>query len=75
MKFTSIETSLLTPSVDYLVKDNYLILVVNLSNQGEPSTSGLSVVLSSTHGNQRVPGTDVKVGLNVYRPISKEKIK
>lgn len=44
-----------------------LTIKVDLSVEGLPSSSGKSLVIASTEGNVTVPGTDVKVGLNVYR--------
>lgn len=46
-----------------------MTIEVDLSEAGEPSASGKTLVIASTHGNQVVE-TDagpVSVGLNVYR--------
>lgn len=54
-------------NVDMSIQSNVLIIKVDLSQQGEVSSSGKSLVLGSTEGNVSVPGReDVKVGLNVY---------
>ena len=51
------------------VKGKVMTIEVDLSEPGEPSASGKTLVIASTHGNQ-VLDTDsgpVSVGLNVYR--------
>lgn len=49
------------------VEGKKLIIEVDLSVVGTSSKSGKSDVLATTHGNTDVPGTDVKIGLNIYR--------
>ena len=49
------------------VEGKKLIIEVDLSVKGTESKSGKSDVLATTSGNVEVPGTDVKIGLNVYR--------
>lgn len=51
------------------VKGNVLTITVNLKAQATPSKSGKSEVIATTSGNVSVPGTDAKIGLNVYRPV------
>lgn len=46
-----------------------LVITVDLSVEGVPSSSGKSTIIASTQGNATVPGTDLKLGLNLYRPI------
>lgn len=46
-----------------------LVIRVDLSQNGEISKSGKSIVIASTEGNKSVPGKEeVKIGLNIYRP-------
>ena len=50
------------------VSGNVLTITVDLSKDFGKSSSGKSVVISSTEGNITVPGTDeVKIGLNIYK--------
>ena len=51
------------------VKGKTLTIEIDLAVEGEPSKSGKSVVIASTHGNRTIktPEGDVTVGLNVYR--------
>ena len=51
---------------------NHLTIDVDLSVVGDISKSGKSIIIASTEGNKAVPDTDnVKIGLNVYRPVEK----
>lgn len=55
------------------VKGNKLTIEVDLNYEGTVSSTGKSVVVATTRGNQPVPGIDerVMVGLNVYKPFKK----
>jgi hypothetical protein len=44
-----------------------LVITMDLTAAGEKSKSGKSVVVATTKGNVTVPGTDLKLGLNLYR--------
>lgn len=56
-------------NVNMSVKDNKLLIEVDLSQNFGLSGSGKSIVIASTEGNKSVPGTDdIKIGLNVYKP-------
>jgi len=48
-------------------KGNVLTITVDLSKKGTPSSTGKSLVIASTQGNVPVEGSDVIVGLNVYK--------
>lgn len=55
-------------NVKMSVTGNKLQIEVDLTETGELSKSGKSLVIASTEGNQSVPGADgVKIGLNVYK--------
>jgi hypothetical protein len=43
------------------------IIVIDLSHSGKTSSSGKSIVIASTEGNTLIPGTDIWIGLNIYR--------
>lgn len=47
-----------------------LTLVVDLTKEFGPSSSGKTTIIASSEGNQVATG-DVKFGLNVYRPVPK----
>ena len=51
------------------VNGDTLMIKAKLDKEGTLSTSGKSRVVASTHGNVPIPGTDLKMGLNVYRPV------
>lgn len=46
-----------------------LVIRVDTNGEGSTSKSGKSSVIGSTNGNVDVPGSDLKIGLNVYRPL------
>lgn len=51
------------------IKDNgTLILTINLKAKGSQSKSGKSTLIATTRGSISIPGTDLKMGLNIYRP-------
>ena len=59
----------LAPHIDYELKDGKLILSIDIGHEGEPSKSGKSIVIGSTRGNVNIPGTELKLGLNLYKPV------
>jgi hypothetical protein len=44
-----------------------LSLTMAANASGKDSTTGKSRVIASTEGNIQVPGTDLTLGLNLYR--------
>ena len=45
-----------------------LTIKVDLSKEFGPSSSGKTIIIASTEGNQSIPGKeDIKVGLNIYK--------
>jgi hypothetical protein len=44
-----------------------MTIEVDLDTEGEPSKSGKSKVISSTHGNKHVG--DYMVGINIYQKV------
>ena len=52
------------------VKDNKLIITIDLGHRGAVSSSGKTVRVASTLGNQYVPGAldGFRLGLNAYVP-------
>lgn len=51
------------------VTGNKLVIEVDLSKSFGPSASGKSITVASSKGNQKVEGTDVILGLNVYKKV------
>ena len=49
--------------------DGYILTIrVDLTKDFGPSTSGKTIIIASSEGNQSVPGKEaVKIGLNVYK--------
>ena len=55
-------------NVDMTVEDNILTIKVDLTKEFDPSSSGKTIIISSTEGNISVPEKeDIKIGLNVYK--------
>ncbi len=55
-------------NVEMSVEGNVLTIKVDLTKEFGPSTSGKTIIIASSEGNQSVPGKEtVKIGLNVYR--------
>lgn len=50
------------------VEGNKLTLVIDLDEEGTPSGSGKTLIVASTSGNASIPGTNCKIGLNVFKP-------
>ncbi len=59
-------------NVEMSLDGNKLIITVDLSKQFGLSGSQKSQIIASTGGNVSVSGSEnVKVGLNVYRPVDR----
>ncbi len=55
-------------NVEMNIDGNMLTIKVDLSKDFGPSTSGKTIIIASTEGNQSVPGKEaIKVGLNIYK--------
>ena len=55
-------------NIDMVVTGNELIIKVDLSQSYGRSTSGKSIIIASTEGNQSIPGNEeIKIGLNIYK--------
>ncbi len=49
------------------IKDNKLIIEIDLTMEFGLSKSGKTITIASTRGNQKIEGTDAVIGLNVYK--------
>ena len=49
------------------VKGDKLLITIDLSKKGKKSASGKTIVIASTRGNKPIDGTDVTMGLNLYK--------
>lgn len=54
-------------NVDMKVEGNILTIKVDLSKDFGPSNSGKSLVIATSEGNQSIPDSDAKIGLNIYK--------
>ena len=54
-------------NIEMKVEGNKLTITVDLSQRYGKSSSGKSIIIASSEGNQAIPGNeDIKIGLNVY---------
>ena len=54
-------------NVETVLEGNILTIKIDLSKEFGLSSSGKTIIVASSEGNQTIPGTDVKLGLNVYK--------
>jgi len=54
-------------NVEWEIRDNKLIIEIDLTKEFGLSKSGKTVTIASTKGNQKIEGTDAVIGLNVYK--------
>ena len=55
-------------NVEMTVEGNVLTIRVDLTKEYGLSSSGKNVIVASTEGNVSVGDTDVKIGINCYKP-------
>ena len=54
-------------NIEMKVDGDILTIKVDLSQRFGQSSSGKSIIIASTEGNQSVPGKEeIKIGLNIY---------
>jgi hypothetical protein len=59
-------------NVELKIEDHKLVITVDLQQEFGLSSSGKSITVASTEGNVALPGhEDIKIGLNIYKPRSK----
>jgi len=68
-KYKDTQEALLVPGIMGAIKGGKLILAIELKTEGALSKSGKSMVIASTRGNIGIPGTDLKLGVNLYKPV------
>ena len=54
-------------NVNVKVTGQVATITVKLDAPGSPSKTGKTDVIASTHGNTKINGTDLYLGLNLYR--------
>ena len=59
-------------NVSVAVTEDKITLVISRKVKGHPSKSGKTIVVATSRGNQPIPDTDLKLGLNIYRPADAE---
>ncbi|MDW7727158.1 MAG: hypothetical protein SCH70_08640 [Candidatus Methanoperedens sp.] len=55
-------------NVEMTMEGYILTIKVDLSKEFGPSSSGKTIIIASSEGNQSLPGReDIKIGLNLYK--------
>jgi hypothetical protein len=55
-------------NVEMSVEGNILTIKVDLAKDFGASSSGKTIIIASSEGNQSIPGKEaIKIGLNVYK--------
>ncbi|MBF0457808.1 MAG: hypothetical protein HQK99_07930 [Nitrospirae bacterium] len=55
-------------NVEMALEGNILTIKVDISKEFGLSSSGKTIIIASTEGNQSIPGAEtVKAGLNIYK--------
>lgn len=54
-------------NVDLKVAADTLTITVDLKRDFGSSKTGKSIIIASTEGNARIPGTESFIGLNIYK--------
>lgn len=53
------------------VSKQILTIEIDLTEPGEKSKSGKSIIIASSEGNKAIPGAEeYKIGLNIYKPTN-----
>jgi hypothetical protein len=55
--------------VELAANKKTLTITVDLTKNQGNSKSGKSELVASSNGNVSIEGTDLKMGLNIYRPV------
>jgi hypothetical protein len=54
-------------NINMVVEGDILTIKIDLSQRFGKSSSGKSIIIASTEGNQSIPNNDdIKIGLNIY---------
>jgi hypothetical protein len=53
--------------VNYEVKGSKLIIEIDMTQNYGPSKSGKSTIIATTSGNKSLAGTDLTLGLSLYK--------
>ena len=57
----------MSQNVDMKMDGSILTITIDMSKEYGPSKSGKTIQIASTQGNVDVPGTEAKIGLNIYK--------
>ena len=55
-------------NVDIKLTGTVATITIDLAKDYGPSKSGKTIIIATTSGNHKIPGTDAVIGLNCYKP-------
>jgi len=58
----------MSQNVSIKTEKDKLTITVDLSKEFGSSKSGKTTIIASTQGNIPIPGSDARIGLNIYKP-------
>lgn len=53
--------------VSYEVRGDKLVIEIDMTNNFGPSKSGKTIMVATTAGNKKIDGTDLTLGLSLYK--------
>lgn len=53
-------------NLQYNIEGDQLVIRINLNERHGASASGKTTIVATSSGNQKVPGTEVIIGINAY---------
>lgn len=56
-------------NVEMKLEGSKLTLIIDISKEQGMSASGKNMIVATTSGNVAIPGTDIKMGLNLYKKV------
>ena len=62
----NVETTEMGTNIEASVSDGILTLKIDLTARHGKSASGKTTIVATSSGNQKIPGTEVFLGLNAY---------
>lgn len=54
-------------NMEMVVREGILTITVNLNTELGLSASKKNMIIASSRGNMKIPGTDATIGLNIYK--------
>ena len=63
-----VERNFIMKNMEMILEGDILTITIDLSKDFGPSSSGKSIIIASSEGNQSIPEKEeIKIGLNIYK--------